>query len=96
MEIYQVTSKITWLTLIFANLGKRVDFTSRTVISPDPNLKIDQVGVPLHVAKTLTFPEVANKANIEKLRKLVLNGDDTHPGATHVVDRKSGNKKFLK
>uniref|UniRef100_A0A914UU46 DNA-directed RNA polymerase subunit n=1 Tax=Plectus sambesii TaxID=2011161 RepID=A0A914UU46_9BILA len=37
--------------------GKRVDFSGRTVISPDPNLRIDQVGVPVHVAKILTFPE---------------------------------------
>jgi DNA-directed RNA polymerase III subunit RPC1 len=37
--------------------GKRVDFSGRTVISPDPNLRIDQVGVPLHMAKILTFPE---------------------------------------
>lgn len=37
--------------------GKRVDYSSRTVISPDPNLQIDQVAVPEHVAKTLTYPE---------------------------------------
>jgi DNA-directed RNA polymerase III subunit RPC1 len=38
-------------------IGKRVDFSGRTVISPDPNLRIDEVGVPVHVATTLTFPE---------------------------------------
>ena len=37
--------------------GKRVDYSSRTVISPDPNLQIDQVAVPQHVAKILTYPE---------------------------------------
>ncbi|GIY94376.1 DNA-directed RNA polymerase III subunit RPC1 [Caerostris extrusa] len=37
--------------------GKRVEFTGRTVISPDPNLPIDQVGIPVHVAKILTYPE---------------------------------------
>lgn len=37
--------------------GKRVDFSGRTVISPDPNLRIDEVAVPIHVAKILTFPE---------------------------------------
>ena len=40
--------------------GKRVAFSSRTVISPDPNLRIDEVGVPELVAKTLTFPERVN------------------------------------
>lgn len=37
--------------------GKRVDFSGRTVISPDPNLRIDEVAVPIHVAKILTYPE---------------------------------------
>lgn len=41
--------------------GKRVDFSGRTVISPDPNLRIDEVAVPVHVAKILTFPEKVNK-----------------------------------
>ena len=41
--------------------GKRVDYSSRTVISPDPNLQIDQVAVPEHVAKTLTYPERVRK-----------------------------------
>jgi DNA-directed RNA polymerase III subunit RPC1 len=36
--------------------GKRVDFSARTVISPDPNLRVDQVGVPVHVAKIMTYP----------------------------------------
>lgn len=44
--------------------GKRVDFSARTVISPDPNLMIHQVGVPDRVAKILTFPERVNSANI--------------------------------
>lgn len=61
--------------------GKRVDFSGRTVISPDPNLGVDQVGVPLHVAKVMTYPERVNRYNIEKLRKCVLNGPEKHPGA---------------
>lgn len=66
------------------------------VISPDPNLHIDQVGIPIFIAKTLTFPEIVNKANIELMRKLIINGDDIHPGANHVVDRITGNKRFLR
>lgn len=42
--------------------GKRVDFSGRTVISPDPNLRIDEVAVPVHVAKILTYPERVNPA----------------------------------
>jgi DNA-directed RNA polymerase III subunit RPC1 len=64
--------------------GKRVDFSGRTVISPDPNLKIDQVGVPELVAKVMTYPERVNNHNIERLRKAVLNGMEQHPGANMV------------
>ncbi|KAK6759531.1 hypothetical protein RB195_021237 [Necator americanus] len=76
--------------------GKRVDFSGRTVISPDPNLRIDEVGVPVYVALTLTFPEVVNNYNIERMKKLILNGSDIHPGANYVIDRVTGTKRLLK
>lgn len=76
--------------------GKRVDFSSRTVISPDPNLEIDQVGVPCHIAKILTFPERVIHANIYLMRQLVINGPDTWPGANYVQQKGSQFKKFLK
>lgn len=56
--------------------GKRVDYTGRTVISPDPNCAIDQVIVPVHMAKTLTFPERVNALNMDKLKKLILAGSE--------------------
>ncbi len=65
--------------------GKRVDFSSRTVISPDPNLDLSEVGVPETVAKKLTIPEVVTEWNIEKLKKLVTNGPDIHPGVNYIV-----------
>lgn len=76
--------------------GKRVDFSGRTVISPDPNLRIDQVGVPELVAKILTFPTRVNESNIELMRKLVINGADVHPGANYLQEKDSQMKKFLK
>ncbi|TKC50306.1 hypothetical protein EI555_019527 [Monodon monoceros] len=76
--------------------GKRVDFSGRTVISPDPNLRIDEVAVPVHVAKILTFPEKVNKANINFLRKLVRNGPEVHPGANFIQQRHMQMKRFLK
>lgn len=76
--------------------GKRVDFSSRTVISPDPNLEIDQVGVPLHIAKILTFSERVTQANLHIMRKLVINGPDYWPGANYVQQKGSVFKKFLK
>lgn len=65
--------------------GKRVDFSGRTVISPDPNLGIDQVAIPQLVAKNLTYPEKVNRHNIEKLRKCVRNGPNVWPGAQNVI-----------
>lgn len=76
--------------------GKRVDFSSRTVISPDPNLEIDQVGVPTHVAKILTYPERVIPANISLMKRLVTNGPDVWPGANYVQQRGSMFKKYLK
>ncbi|KAL0220277.1 hypothetical protein RCL1_000131 [Eukaryota sp. TZLM3-RCL] len=74
--------------------GKRVDFSGRTVISPDPNLAISEVGVPIHVAKVLTFSEHVNKYNIEWLRQLVKNGANNYPGANFLIHQ-DGVKKWL-
>jgi DNA-directed RNA polymerase subunit A' len=65
--------------------GKRVDFSSRTVISPDPNLAISNVGVPVDVAKKLTIPETVSQWNLEKLKGLVTNGPNTYPGANYII-----------
>eukprot|EP00798_Chlamydomonas_sp_ICE-L_P026665 gene26665-biopygen3936 len=65
-------------------MGKRVDFSARTVITPDPNLSIDELGVPKRIAMNLTFPEVVNQYNIEELKLLVEKGADQYPGAKHV------------
>eukprot|EP00898_Chlorokybus_atmophyticus_P005611 jgi/Chlat1/6050/Chrsp4S06335 len=75
--------------------GKRVDFSGRTVISPDPNLRIDQVAVPMQMAQILTYPEMVCAANIEKLRQRVINGMSKWPGANFVVFP-DGGKWYLK
>ena len=66
-------------------MGKRVDFSARTVITPDPNLALDQVGVPKSIAKTLTIPETVTPWNIERLQGLVDVGPNEHPGARFVI-----------
>ncbi|KZT66991.1 beta and beta-prime subunits of DNA dependent RNA-polymerase [Daedalea quercina L-15889] len=76
--------------------GKRVDFSGRTVISPDPNLRIDEVAVPERVAKILTYPERVTAHNIELLKKAIRNGCDVHPGANYVTAGSNGFKKYLK
>jgi len=65
--------------------GKRVDHSGRTVISPDPNLHVRQVAVPVHMARTLTFPERVAQHNLKRLKAAVLRGPDVWPGATHVL-----------
>ncbi|KAJ4971175.1 hypothetical protein NE237_004274 [Protea cynaroides] len=61
--------------------GKRVEYTGRTVISPDPNLKITEVAIPILMAQVLTYPERVSCHNIEKLRQRVRNGPHKYPGA---------------
>ncbi len=73
-------------------MGKRVDFSARTVITPDPNLSIDELGVPMRIAMNLTFPEVVNKNNMEAMYVLVRNGPDKYPGAKHVRKIHEGNR----
>ncbi|BAM41903.1 DNA-directed RNA polymerase III largest subunit RPC1 [Theileria orientalis strain Shintoku] len=64
--------------------GKRVDFSARTVISPDPNVGIDEVVIPEWIARRLTFPERVSSYNIEVMKKAILNGESVWPGASYV------------
>lgn len=60
--------------------GKRVNYSGRTVISPDPNLRIDEVGIPELIAKKLEFSEKVTRFNIKKLKKMIENGPQKWPG----------------
>jgi DNA-directed RNA polymerase II subunit RPB1 len=75
--------------------GKRVEFSARSVITPDPNISIAEIGVPLEIAMNLTSPERVTPYNVEKLYKLVQNGADVWPGAKTIV-RKDGRMISLK
>ena len=66
-------------------MGKRVDFSARTVITPDPNLRIDEVGVPKSIAQNLTFPEIVTPFNIEEMKMLVGRGNNHYPGAKYII-----------
>ena len=76
-------------------MGKRVDFSARSVITPDPNLSIRELGVPLKIAKNITKPITVNKMNKNFLRQLVLNGPDHYPGAK-ILERKNGGSVSLR
>ncbi|UYV83040.1 POLR2A [Cordylochernes scorpioides] len=66
-------------------MGKRVDFSARTVITPDPNLAIHEVGVPRSIAQNLTFPEIVTPFNIEQMQELVARGSSQYPGAKFII-----------
>jgi len=68
--------------------GKRVDQSARTVITPDPYISIDELGVPIKIAMNITFPEVVNEKNMEHIKTLIKNGPDTWPGAKYVKKSK--------
>lgn len=61
-------------------MGKRVNYAARTVITPDPNISVDEIGVPEEFALKLTYPVPVTKWNVAELRKLVINGPKKHPG----------------
>lgn len=61
-------------------MGKRVNFAGRSVITPDPNLNIDEIGVPEAFAKHLVYAVPVTHWNVKELRKMILNGPNIHPG----------------
>ncbi|MCX8194601.1 MAG: DNA-directed RNA polymerase subunit A' [Candidatus Micrarchaeota archaeon] len=63
--------------------GKRVNFSARTVISPDPNISISEVGVPQQVAEEMTVPIRVTSWNIEDCKKFILS--DNYPRAEYVI-----------
>ena len=71
--------------------GKRVNFSARTVISPDPNLSINEVGVPEMIAKEITVPITVTEWNIDKMKEYIKNGSNVHPGANYII-RPDGRK----
>ncbi len=65
-------------------MGKRVNFAARSVISPDPNIETNEIGVPPVFAKKLTYPEPVTNHNFYELKEAVLNGVDKWPGAAAI------------
>ncbi len=74
--------------------GKRTNFSARTVISPDPKLEINEVGIPRIFAMKLTVPEKVTEWNIEYLKGFIERGVDAYPGANYVV-RPDGRRKRI-
>ncbi|KAH5301827.1 DNA-directed RNA polymerase subunit [Parastagonospora nodorum] len=70
-------------------MGKRVNFAARSVISPDPNIETNEIGVPPVFAIKLTYPEPVTNHNFYDLKEAVLNGPDKWPGAV-AIENESG------
>lgn len=66
-------------------MGKRNNYTARTVITGDPMLDDDQVGIPLFIAQKLTFTEIVTKNNIARLTQYLKNGPNKYPGANAYI-----------
>ena len=77
-------------------MGKRVDFSARSVITPDPNIGINQLGVPIKIAKNLTYPEIVTKFNITQLSTYVKNGYDKYPGVKSIKRKRDKKVVCLK
>lgn len=77
-------------------MGKRVDFSARSVITGDPNLSVRQLGVPMKIARNITKPVIVNDLNRNAMIKLVQNGPDgEYPGAK-ILERRNGNRISLR
>ncbi|XP_068205698.1 DNA-directed RNA polymerase I subunit RPA1 [Palaemon carinicauda] len=75
-------------------MGKRVNFSARSVAAPDPHIALDEVGVPMDFAIKLSYPVPVNDWNVEEMRVLVMNGPEKYPGALMVEDEE-GKKVHL-
>jgi len=70
-------------------MGKRVDYSARSVITPDPNIGIFELGVPKHVAQRITVPVKINPMNRARMTEIVRAGYHSYPGAKS-IKKKSG------
>ncbi|MFH1325333.1 MAG: DNA-directed RNA polymerase subunit A' [archaeon] len=73
--------------------GKRVNYSGRTVISPDPSMELNEVGIPFEIARVVTVAETVNDLNIEKIKKLIQKGEE-YPGASYII-RPDGKRKKI-
>ena len=74
--------------------GKRVNFSSRTVVSPDPMINIDEVGVPEEIAREMTIPIRVNDINKKDLKQVILGGGKDVFGANYAI-RSDGRRKKI-
>lgn len=77
-------------------MGKRVDFSARSVITPDANIELDELGVPEEIAMNLTFPEIVTSYNRDRLMSYIRNGPSKYPGAKSIFLKQDNHSIMLK
>ncbi|KAL9656988.1 hypothetical protein ABK040_007076 [Willaertia magna] len=75
-------------------MGKRVNYSARTVILPDASINCNEVNFPLIFAKNLTFKEYVNNINLHEMRRLVMNGSNIYPGANKILKQEQLNNSI--
>lgn len=73
--------------------GKRVNYSARTVISPDPFIKLNEIGIPFEIARVITVAETVTTSNVERMREIIRKVD-VYPGANYVI-RPDGKRKKI-
>ena len=69
-------------------MGKRVNYSGRSVLTGDASISISEIGIPIHIAKILTIAEYATPYNINTLRDYIKNGKNNYPGANYIKPKK--------
>src|SRR3989339_1957941 len=75
--------------------GKRVNYSARTVVSPDPFIKMNEIGVPFEIARIITVAETVTSLNVERMKEIIRRGE-VYPGANYVVRPDGKRKKITK
>ena len=75
--------------------GKRVNFCARSVITPDPTINVNEIGIPIDVAMSLSFPEKVTQNNLKRMKKIVSNGKYIYPGANYVIKTNNKNETYI-
>lgn len=76
-------------------LGKRTTFMGRSVITGDNSIKIDEVGVPITIARNIQIPETVQYYNKERLMIYFLNKDKQYPGCSKIIKKSNGSEYYV-
>ena len=76
-------------------MGKRVDQSARTVITGDPTLSVEELGVPREIAMILTRPVPVTAENIDWCWQRIMMGPYEYGGANSIIKNIKGRKYIV-